>query len=95
MDRFIDLFKVDFVKDFLNSDNDKLEKFKPLSHSNIEERLSAISEAISSDIPDIITYSEDRKNKRFSNALLIGLLVFIFIIIILFVLNKVFKVKVF
>lgn len=95
MDRFIDLFKVDFVKDFLNSDNDKLEKFKPLSEDNIEERLSAISEAMSSDIPDIITYSEDRKNKRFSNALLIGFLVFIFVVIILFVLNKVFKVKVF
>lgn len=95
MDRFIDLFKVDFVKDFLNSDNDKLEKFKPLSEDNIEERLSAISEAMSSDIPDIITYSEDRKNKRFSNALLIGFLVFIFVVIILFVLNKMFKVKVF
>lgn len=94
MNGFIDLFKVDFVKDFLNSNNDKLERFKPLSQDNIKERLSAISEAMSSDIPDIITYSEDRKNKRFSNALLIGLLVFIFVIIILFIINKVFKVKV-
>lgn len=66
-----------------------------LLDNDVQKASEAINNILASDISEALTYSNNnRVQKRYTNALLIGLLVFIFIVIIIFVLKKLFGIRV-
>lgn len=66
-----------------------------ISFELLDDNIQRVNDAIMSDISEALTYSDNsRVQKRYTNALLIGLLVFIFIVIIIYVLKKLFGIKV-
>lgn len=66
-----------------------------ISFELLDDNIQRVNDAIMSDISEALTYSDNsRVQKRYTNALLIGFLVFIFIVIIIYVLKKLFGIKV-